>query len=232
MKQQTNVFLLPILKKWLEINHICTKKLNTSQVIEVNWFWQFIVTETDNVSQLLFPTQYTFPHSQIIWLFSNQNFLSKQECAGCDGPLRSLAVRSYPSPKVRGSDRERRSGSQEELPHIQGQGQQPRGTTHAGGQGPAGEELLHARGQGRGPEEQPHLQGAAAARAQEGQEELLHVQGQEGQLWGDTPRPRSGAGAVLCWSSCEEIPHVQGKRNPSKTVAVARGHQRAETLKP
>ena len=39
-------------------------------------------------------------------------------------------------------------------------------------------------------EEQPHLQEAAAARAQEGQEELLHVQGYEGQLWGDTPHPR------------------------------------------
>ena len=38
--------------------------------------------------------------------------------------------------------------------------------------------------------------------------------------------------AALCWSSCEEIPHAQGKRNPSKTVGVARGHQRADTLKP
>ena len=38
--------------------------------------------------------------------------------------------------------------------------------------------------------------------------------------------------AVLCWSSCEEIPHSQGKRNPSKMVGVARGHQRADTLKP
>ena len=28
------------------------------------------------------------------------------------------------------------------------------------------------------------------------------------------------------------VPHVQGKRNPSKTVGVARGHQRADTLKP
>ena len=37
--------------------------------------------------------------------------------------------------------------------------------------------------------------------------------------------------AALCWSSCEEIPHSQGKRNPSKTVGVARGHQRANTLK-
>ena len=37
---------------------------------------------------------------------------------------------------------------------------------------------------------------------------------------------------MLCWSSREEIPHTQGKRNPSKTVGVARGHQRADTLKP
>ena len=37
---------------------------------------------------------------------------------------------------------------------------------------------------------------------------------------------------MLCWSSHEEIPHDQGKRNPSKTVGVARGHQRADTLKP
>ena len=30
----------------------------------------------------------------------------------------------------------------------------------------------------------------------------------------------------------KEIPHVQAKRNPSKTVGVARGHQKANTLKP
>ena len=35
-----------------------------------------------------------------------------------------------------------------------------------------------------------------------------------------------------CWSSCEEIPHTQGKRNTNKMVGVARGHQRADTLKP
>ena len=35
---------------------------------------------------------------------------------------------------------------------------------------------------GRSREEQPHLQGVVAARVQEGLEELLHVQGQEGQL--------------------------------------------------
>ena len=37
---------------------------------------------------------------------------------------------------------------------------------------------------------------------------------------------------MLCWSSREEIPHTRGKRNPSKMVGVARGHQRADTLKP
>ena len=30
----------------------------------------------------------------------------------------------------------------------------------------------------------------------------------------------------------KRYPHVQGKRNPSKMVGVARGHQRADTLKP
>ena len=37
---------------------------------------------------------------------------------------------------------------------------------------------------------------------------------------------------MLCWSSREDIPHAQAKRNPSKMVSVARGHQRADTLKP
>ena len=37
---------------------------------------------------------------------------------------------------------------------------------------------------------------------------------------------------MFCWSSCEKIPHVQGERNPSKTVGVARVHERADTLKP
>ena len=37
---------------------------------------------------------------------------------------------------------------------------------------------------------------------------------------------------MLCWSSHKEIPYAQGKRNPSKMVGVARGRQRADTLKP
>ena len=47
-----------------------------------------------------------------------------------------------------------------------------------------------------------------------------------------SPRPRKGIAAALWWSSCEEIPHVQGKGNPSEKVGVARGHQRTDTLKP
>ena len=39
------------------------------------------------------------------------------------------------------------------------------------------------------------------------------------------------SGCVLLEQS-EEIPLVQGKRNPSKTVGSERGHQRAERLKP
>ena len=39
-------------------------------------------------------------------------------------------------------------------------------------------------------EKQPQVQGAAAEQAQEAREELLHVQGQEGQPWEDTPHPR------------------------------------------
>ena len=74
---------------------------------------------------------------------------------------------------------------------------------------------------------------------------------------GATPHPRSGAAAERSnptskeWQLCghsraersystfkvrrgggEEIPLVQGKKNSSKMVGVARGHQRADTLRP
>ena len=51
--------------------------------------------------------------------------------------------------------------------------------------------MLFPEVRGSAREEQPHVQGAAAARAQEGREELLHIQGQEGQ--------------------CEEISFIQDK---------------------
>ena len=101
--------------------------------------------------------------------------------------------------------------SQEELPHIRGQGQQPR-VPGCDGTGTAKRSYPTSEARGGGREEQLHIQGAVAARAQESLEELFHVQGKEGRG--------------------EEIPLVQGERNPSKMVGEARGHQRAETLKP
>ena len=65
------------------------------------------------------------------------------------------------------------------------------------------------------------------------------------QLRGETPRPRSRAAAMrkyprsnirTCGCTLLEqpwrIPHVQGKRNPSKTVGTERGHQNTDRLKP
>ena len=60
------------------------------------------------------------------------------------------AERRYPANEVRGS-------GQEELPHA-----------------------LTPEAKGSSQEDQPHVQGAVAARAQEGLEELSHIEGQEG----------------------------------------------------
>ena len=72
-----------------------------------------------------------------------------------------------------------KGGSQEELPHIRGQGQRLRvpgcdSTATAERSYP----MLEVRGGGQ--EEQPHAQGAVAAWALEGLEELSHFKGQEG----------------------------------------------------
>ena len=78
------------------------------------------------------------------------------------------AERSYPASEVRG-------GGWEEIPHA------PKPEARGSGQ----EELPHVptpEAGGGGHEDQPHVQGSVTARAQEGLEELLHVQGQEGQL--------------------------------------------------
>ena len=61
----------------------------------------------------------------------------------------------------------------EELPHAP--------TPEARGDG--WEELPHTpkpEAKGGGGEDQPHIQGAVAARAQQGLEELSHIEGQEG----------------------------------------------------
>ena len=46
------------------------------------------------------------------------------------------------------------------------------------------------------------------------------------------PSSKVRSSSCAFWSSHEEVPHVQGKRNPRETVGVARGHQRTDTLKP
>ena len=81
--------------------------------------------------------------------------------------------------EARGLQRTAQKCSGEELPLAQGQGRQPRVpgciiTAAVERRYPTSEV------RGGGQEQQPHIQGAVAARAQEGQEELLHVQGQEG----------------------------------------------------
>ena len=52
-----------------------------------------------------------------------------------------------------------------------------------------------------------------------GSEEIPLIQGKEQRL-------------CLTGAAVKRNPHVQGKRNSSKMVGVARGHQRADTLKP
>ena len=77
--------------------------------------------------------------------------------------IRGVAKRRYPVSEVRGS--KKRSYP----------------TSKVRGSGP--EELSHAptpEARGSGWEDQPHVQGAVAARAQEGLEELSHIEGQEG----------------------------------------------------
>ena len=77
---------------------------------------------------------------------------------------------------------------QVELPHVWGQGQKPGGPQARGVAAKRSYSKPEARVGSQ--EEKPHVQGAVAAWVQEGLEELLHVQGQEGSWWGDTPRPK------------------------------------------
>ena len=74
-----------------------------------------------------------------------------------------MAERRYPASEVRGGDERSYPASE-----VKGGGR---------------EELAHAptpEARGGGREDQPHVQGAVAVRAQEGLEELSHVEGQEG----------------------------------------------------
>ena len=79
------------------------------------------------------------------------------------------AVTRAPQSEVRGRSRE------DPMP----EGQRPRGVTPRSRPGAAGRSHPAPEARGGGWEEQPHVQGAVAVWAQEGLEELFHVQGQE-----------------------------------------------------
>ena len=61
-------------------------------------------------------------------------------------------------------------------------------------------------------------------------EEPSHTEGQEGQRE-EIPLIQSKE-QRLCFAGAAMKRYTQGKRNPSKRVGVARGHQRGDTLKP
>ena len=97
-----------------------------------------------------------------------------------EGPRarRAVAKRSYRKSGVR-------SSSLREQPrratHVRGQGRRPGGATPQWNpRAAAGRSNLTPEARGGGQEDQPHVQGAVAAQAQEGLEELSHVEGQEG----------------------------------------------------
>ena len=104
----------------------------------------------------------------------------------------SVIIQSYRTSKVRGSDERRypaskvRGRGREEIPHAPS----PRPGAKGGRSYPtplsprpkaaAGRSNPTTEARGGGLEDQPHVQGAVAAWAQEGLEELSHVEGQEG----------------------------------------------------
>ena len=62
--------------------------------------------------------------------------------------------------------------------------------------------------------------------------ERSYPMSKEQQLCGSRRAKRSYSTFKVRRGGREEVPLIQGKRNPSKTVGVARGRQRADTLKP
>ena len=130
-------------------------------------------------------------------------------------------MRSYPMSKVRGGSCERQAATAQEQPredtHIRGQGQRPGGAN---------------------PCTRP---GASSKRS--------NPRSNEQWLRGHRRAERSYSMFKVRSSSSEEMPLIQGKeqqlcfagaamkrypksKNPNKMVGVARGHQRADTLKP
>ena len=96
----------------------------------------------------------------------------------------STAERSYPTSEVRGRSGEElphpRSGAATESARLRQQRSSRKELCPPKARGRGQEELPDTQDQGKQPFKRPHFQGAVAVWAQEGLEELLHVQGQEG----------------------------------------------------
>ena len=101
---------------------------------------------------------------------------------GCNGP--GAAKRSYPRPEARGGNRVLGcdgAGSADRsypMPETRSSGQGSYPAPRSGAM--AWRRYLTPEARGSGREELPHGPRSSGCRAQEGQEELLHVQGQEG----------------------------------------------------
>lgn len=106
----------------------------------------------------------------------------------------AAAETSYPIQEVRG-------GSRDKLLHARA----PRAVNEKS------YHRLEVRRRPRG--RHPHVQEVVATRAPEGQEELLHIQGQGGVAACLRPLSKVRSSKLLGWSSLEEIPHVQSKKN-------------------
>ena len=122
---------------------------------------------------------------------NHSNGLQRSFHSGYSGIIaeRSINVelKSFPHPRsgaaTESSRLRRRRSGREGLPHVRGQGQRTRGATARPRSGAAaGRSYPTSEVRGCGREEQPRVQGATAVQAQEGREQLLHVQGQEGRL--------------------------------------------------
>ena len=132
------------------------------------------------------------------------------------------------------------------VPHVRGQGQRPRvPSCDSAGTAERSYPTSKVRGGGRGPGEAiPCPRPGVAARRSYPTPKDQWLRGcRRAQRSYSTFKVRKGSGEkiplaqgkeqCLCFAGAAvKIPHVQGKRNACRMVDVARGHQKADTLKP
>ena len=131
-----------------------------------------------------------------------QRHTSTGGCNGAQAWLRGATPRPRLEAEARRSPCQR-GGGQEELPHVRGQGQRPRGATHHPRSGAAAES-------------------ARLRQCRSSREELPHVQGQGRQPGGATPWPRSGGcmgtGGPRGATPCSRSGGAVVRRYPSSKV--------------